>query len=82
MHDIKLIVTFWKKIPYFPFFVPCVTIFFYNFLHLLLIHFDAKLKPVLIDCSVFTSLGSGFMHSPEHFFVAVVVIFACSLKRW
>ena len=82
MHDIKLIVTFWEKKREKYLFVPCVTIFFNNFLHLLLIHFDAKLKPVLIDCSVFTSLGSGFMHSPEHFFVAVVVIFACSLKRW
>ena len=82
MHNIKLIVTFGKKYLIFLFFVSCVTIFFNNFLHLLLIHFDAKLKPVLIDCSVFTSLCSGFMHSPEQFFVAVVVIFACSLKRW
>ena len=28
---------------------------------------DVKLKPILIDWSAFTSLGSGFMHFPDHF---------------
>ena len=49
--------------------------FIKKFLHLLLNRCDVKLKPVLIDCSVFTSLGSFFMHLSEHFFVVVVVIF-------
>ena len=64
-----------KSVSYFPFSVPYVTIFINNFLHLLLNRCDVKLPPVLIDCSVFTSLGSFFMHLSEHFFVVVVVIF-------
>ena len=62
-----------KKCTYFPFSVPYVSIFINNFLHLLLNRCDVKLKPVLIDCSVFASLGSGFMHLPEHFLVVVVI---------
>ena len=58
-----------KNVPYFPFSVPYVTIFINNFLHLLLNRCDVKLKPVLIDCSVFTSLGS--------FFNAFVRTFLC-----
>ena len=61
-----------KSVSYFPFSVPYVTIFINNFLHLLLNRCDVKLPPVLIDCSVFTSLGSFFMHLPEHFFVVVI----------
>ena len=69
---------------YFPFSDPYVTIFINNFLHLLLNRCDVKLKPVLIDCSVFTSLGSFFF---QHFFVVVVVIFPwllilSPLKKW
>ena len=63
-----------KNVPYFPFSDPYVTIFINNFLHLLLNLCGVKLKPVLIDCSVFTSLGSFFMHLSEHFFVVVVVV--------
>ena len=48
-------------------------IFFNNFLDLLLNRCDVKLNPVLIDCSVFTSLGSGVMHFPKHFLVVVVI---------
>ena len=54
--------------------MPYGKIFVNNFLHLSLNRCDVKLNPVLIDCSVFTSLGSGFMHLPE-FFLIVVVIF-------
>ena len=76
-----------KNVPYFPFSDPYVTIFINNCLHLLLNRCDVKLKPVLIDCSVFTSLGSFFMHLSEHFFVVVVVIFPwlltlSPLKKW
>ena len=39
-----------KKI---PFFLPYVTVFLNNFLHLLLNRCDVKLKPFLIDCSAF-----------------------------
>ena len=62
-----------KNVPYFPFSDPYVTIFINDFLHLLLNRCDVKLKPALIDCSVFTSLGSFFMHLSEHFFVVVVI---------
>ena len=41
-------------------------IFYIKFLHLSLDRCDIKLKPVLIDCFVYASLGSGFMHFPEH----------------
>ena len=87
MYNIKLIVTVLKKgVPYFPFSVPYVTIFINNFLHLLLNRRDVKLKPVLIDCSVFTSLGSGFMHLPEHFSVVIVIfhqlLILSPLKKW
>ena len=61
------------KLSYFPFSIPYVKIFFNNFLHLLLNRCDVKLNPVLIYGSVFTSLGSGFMHLPEHFHVVVVI---------
>ena len=61
-----------KSVSYFPFSVPYVTIFINNFLHLLLNRCDVKLQPVLIDCSVFTSLGSFFMHLPEHFFAVFI----------
>ena len=80
MFNIKL------KIILFFFSVTYVKIFFNNFLHLLLNRCDVKLNPVLIYGSVFTSLGSGFMHLPEHFLV-VVVIFSLvidinSTKKW
>ena len=74
MYNIKLIVTVLKKTVYLlSFSIPYVTIFINNFLHLLLNRCDVKLKPVLIDCSVFASLRSGFMHLPEHFLVVVVI---------
>ena len=74
MFNIKLIGTFLRKIlPEFPFSVFYVKIFSNIFLHLLLNRLGVKLKPVLIDCSLFTSLGSGFMHLPEHFLVTVVI---------
>ena len=56
----------------FPFAVRYVTIFYIRFLHLSLDRCDVKLKPVLIDCFVFASLGSRFMHFPEHFLVVVI----------
>ena len=67
MFNIKL------KIIVFFFSVTYVKIFFNKFLHLLLNRCDVKLNPVLIYGSVFTSLGSGFMHLPEHFLVVVVI---------
>ena len=87
MYNIKLIVTILKKkCTYFPFSVPYVTIFINNFLHFLLNRCDVKLKPVLIVCSVFASLGSGFMHLPEHFLVVVVIfpwlLILSPLKKW
>ena len=73
----------------FPLFVPYVTVFLNNFLHLLVnrSRCDVKLKPILIDCSVIdcSSLGSGFMHFPEHFLFVVVffilVIYIKSTKK-
>ena len=57
-----------------------------KFVHLLLNRCDVKLKPVLIDCPVFTSLGSGFMHLPKHFFVVVVIfpwlLILSPLRKW
>ena len=46
----------------FPLFVPYVTVFLNNFLHLLLnrSRCDVKLKPILIDCSVFYFTGFRF----------------------
>ena len=41
-------------------FVPYVTVFLNNFLHLLLNRCDVKLKPILIDCSVFYFTGFRF----------------------
>ena len=74
MFNIKLIGTFLRKIlPDFPFSVFYVKIFSNIFLHLLLNRLGVKLKPVLIDCSLFTFLGSGFMHLPENFLVTVVI---------
>ena len=67
MFNIKL------KIILFFFSVTYVKIFFNKFLHLLLNRCDVKLNPVLIYGSVFTSLGSGFMHLLEHFLVVVVI---------
>ena len=61
MYNMKLIVT-----------VPYVKIFFNNFLHFSN-SCDVKLKSILIDCSVFVSLGSGFMHLPEYFLVVVII---------
>ena len=55
-----------------PFAVRYVTIFYIKFLHLSLDRCDVKLKPVLIDCFVFASLGSRFMHFPEHFLLVVI----------
>ena len=70
----KLIVTVLKKkIPYLPFYVPYLFFFFDNFPYLLQNRCDVKLKPVLIYCSVLNTLGSGFMHLPEHFLVVVVI---------
>ena len=71
MFNIRLIIK--KKLPCSRFSVPYATIFLNNLLHLLLNRCDLKLKPLLIDWSVFTSLGSGFMHFPEHFLVVVVI---------
>ena len=73
MFNIKLIVTVPKKLSYSPFAIPYVTIFYNKFLHLLQNLCDVKLKPVLIDCFFFASLGSGFMHLPKHFLVVVVI---------
>ena len=67
MFNIKL------RITLFSFPVPYVKIFFNNFLHLLLNCWDVKLNPVLIYCSVFISLGSGFLHLPEFFHVVAVI---------
>ena len=64
---------FQRKLSYSPFTVRCVTIFYNKFLHLLLNLCDVKLKPALIDCFIFASLGSGFMHLPERFLVVVVI---------
>ena len=64
----------------FPLFVPYVTVFLNNFLHLLLNGCDVKLKQIWLIALCFTSLGSGFMHFPEHF-LFVVVIFSWSTKK-
>ena len=74
MYNMKLIVT-----------VPYVKIFFNNFLHFSN-SCDVKLKSILIDCSVFVSLGSDFMHLPEYFLVVVIIftwLMILSLfKKW
>ena len=65
--------------------VPYGKIFFNNFLDLLLNRCDVKLNPVLIDCSVFTSLGSGVRHFPKHFLVVVIFPWLLTLtpvKKW
>ena len=59
--------------------------FFDNFLYLLKYHCDVKLKPVLIYCSVFNPLGSGFIHLPEHFLVVAIfpwLLILRPLKKW
>ena len=57
-----------------------------NFLYLLKYRCDVKLKPVLIYCSVFNPLGSGFIHLPEHFLVVVAIfpwlLILSPLKKW
>ena len=63
MVNIKLVVTVPKKTVLLLLFVTLQS-FTISFFHLLLNSRDVKLKPVLIDCFVFTSLGSGFMHLP------------------
>ena len=78
-----------KKIPYLPFSAPYFRFFIFffdNFLYLLKYHCDVKLKPVLIYCSVFNPLGSGFIHLPEHFLVVVAIfpwlLILSPLKKW
>ena len=48
-----------------------------------LLRCDLKLKPVFI---CYTSLGSGFMHLPEHFLVVVVLflylLISSQPKKW
>ena len=86
-----VIVTVLKKIPYLPFSAPYFRFFFFvffsdNFLYLLKYCCDVKLKPVLIYCSVFNPLGSGFIHVPEHFLVVVSIfpwlLILSPLKKW
>ena len=71
----KLIVTVLKKKKFLIFLFMFLTFFFFfdNFPYLLQNRCDVKLKPVLIYCSVLNTLGSGFMHLPEHFLVVVVI---------
>ena len=79
-----------KKIPYLPFSAPYFRFFFFfffsdKFLYLLKYRWDVKLKPVLIYCSVFNPLGSGFIHLPEHFLVIVAIswlLILSPLKKW
>ena len=72
MFNIKLIVTVPKKTVLLLLFVTLRS-FTISIFHLLLNRYDVKLKPVLTDCFVFASLGSGFMHLPKHFLVVVVI---------